>query len=95
MRGIEPRTSACKASALPFDLHPLYVEIKISELTRFRSVSVNKARNRKWRCGVSNPVPLACKASAPPFDLHPLYIEIKISEHFISFINVHEMYKTV
>ncbi|KAK8987364.1 hypothetical protein V6N11_027132 [Hibiscus sabdariffa] len=31
-------------------------------------------KNKKWRCGGSNPVPLACKASTLPFELHPLDI---------------------
>ena len=26
---------------------------------------------KRWRCGVSIPVPLACKASALPSELHP------------------------
>ena len=27
---------------------------------------------KRWRCGVSIPVPLACKANALPYELHPL-----------------------
>ena len=31
----------------------------------------NKKISKRWRCGVSIPVPLACKANALPSELHP------------------------
>ena len=31
----------------------------------------NKKISKRWRCGVSIPVPLACKANALPYELHP------------------------
>ena len=36
-----------------------------------------RSREKKWRCGESNPVPLACKASALPYELHPQYASLK------------------
>ena len=30
-----------------------------------------EVKNKKWRRGESNPVPLACEASALPYELHP------------------------
>ena len=52
-----PVPLACKASALPSELHPLHNRVCMSV------VSLEKSRGEKkkeWRCGVSIPVPLAC-----------------------------------
>ena len=33
--------------------------------------TVEAEKIKRWRCGVSIPVPLACKANALPSELHP------------------------
>ena len=72
-RGSIPVPLACKASALPFELHPPDIILVI--FTVFQRIAHtqhdNGKKKKKWRCRASIPVPLACKASALPFELHP------------------------
>ena len=38
----------------------------------FKKKNLMMSKNKTWRRGESNPVPLACEASALPYELRPL-----------------------
>ena len=72
--GIEPGSVPWQGTILPLD-HWCRDEAKIPD-RGFKTVNEKAEDNRsimkcKWRCGVSNPVPLACKASALPCEWDP------------------------
>ena len=78
-----PVPLACKASALPFELHPSALKalsvlvnnihwVLFFNLPQLTSKHNSRSlRKMLWRCGSSIHVPLACKASALPHELHP------------------------
>ncbi|CAL9015621.1 unnamed protein product, partial [Prunus brigantina] len=48
--------------------------------SRKNVVNCKNTKRMRWRCRVSNPVPLACKASALPFELHPHLMGLKLEQ---------------
>ena len=57
--------------------------LKFQEHDLTKDCSTPWKEYKKWRCGVSNPVPLACKASALPFELHP-HLIFKQRKHILT-----------